>query len=59
VPRISEFYGIAIWMYRPDHPPAHFHAQYGDMWAQVAIEGLRVLTAAYRPERCASCESGR
>ena len=43
VPRISEFYGIVIWMYRPDHPPAHFHAQYGEMWAQVAIEDLRLL----------------
>ena len=43
VPRLSEFYGIVIWMYRPDHAPAHFHAQYGEMWAQMAIDDLRVL----------------
>ena len=43
MPRISEFYGIVIWMYRPDHPPAHFHAQYGDEWAQLAIDDQRVL----------------
>jgi hypothetical protein len=40
VPRISAFYGIVIWMYRPDHPPPHFHAQYGEAWAQVAFDGL-------------------
>jgi hypothetical protein len=27
VPRLATFYGIVIWMYRPDHPPLHFHAQ--------------------------------
>lgn len=43
VPRISEFFGIVIWMYRPDHAPPHFHAQYGDMWAQVAIDDLSLL----------------
>src|SRR5438874_5576436 len=32
VPRINEFYGIVIWLYRDDHPPAHFHAQYGEHW---------------------------
>ena len=26
VPRISAFYGIAIYMYYPDHAPPHFHA---------------------------------
>lgn len=39
MPRISAFYGIVIWMYRPDHPPAHFHAQYGEAWAKLAFDG--------------------
>jgi hypothetical protein len=26
----AAFYGIVIYMYRPDHPPLHFHAQYGE-----------------------------
>jgi Domain of unknown function (DUF4160) len=30
LPRLSAFYGIVIYMYRPDHPPLHFHAQYGE-----------------------------
>jgi hypothetical protein len=34
VPRISAFYGIVIWMYRPDHPPPQFHVQYGEAWAR-------------------------
>lgn len=37
MPSISHFYGITIWMYRPDHPPPHFHAQYGEHWAKIDI----------------------
>jgi hypothetical protein len=43
VPRISAFYGIVIYMYRPDHPPPHFHAQYGEHIAQIALDTLQVL----------------
>ncbi len=43
MPRISEFYGIVIWLYRADHPPAHFHAQYGEHLAKVAIADARVI----------------
>lgn len=46
MPRISEFYGIVIWMYRPDHPPPHFHAQYGEHWARIEIASLRVLAGS-------------
>ena len=28
MPRISEFYGIAIYLYYRDHAPPHFHAIY-------------------------------
>ena len=37
MPRISEFYGIAIYMYYRDHPPPHFHAIYGEYEAIVEI----------------------
>lgn len=43
MPRVSEFYGIVIYMYRPDHPPAHFHARYGEDIAQIALGSLEVL----------------
>ena len=32
-----------IWLYRADHPPPHFHAQYGNQWAKVAIVDGRVI----------------
>lgn len=43
VPRLSAFYGIVIYMYRPDHPPPHFHAQYGEHVAQITLGSLEVL----------------
>jgi len=49
VPRLSAFYGIVIWMYRPDHPPPHFHAQYGEHVAQIELGALRVLNGSLPP----------
>jgi len=38
VPRIAEFYGIAIYMYYDDHAPPHFHAIYARYEAVVLID---------------------
>ena len=38
VPRLTEFYGIVIYMYWSDHSPPHFHAIYSGEEAQVSIE---------------------
>jgi hypothetical protein len=43
VPRISEFYGIAIYMYFKDHPRPHFHAIYGQYDVPVGIDPIEVL----------------
>jgi hypothetical protein len=43
VPRISDFYGVAIYMYYRDHEPPHFHAIYGEHEAVITIERTRVL----------------
>jgi Domain of unknown function (DUF4160) len=43
VPRISAFYGIAIYMYYREHAPPHFHAIYGESEATVSIETAEVL----------------
>ncbi len=43
VPRISAFYGIVIAMYFDYHPPAHFHARYGEHEAQVSVSDGEVL----------------
>jgi hypothetical protein len=50
VPRISEFYGIAIAMYYAEHGVPHFHALYAGQEASVAIETLEVLAGSL-PER--------
>jgi hypothetical protein len=40
---ISRFFGIMIRMYFNDHVPPHFHAQYGEHQAEIAIETLEIL----------------
>ena len=37
MPEISRFLGIVIRMYYRDHPPAHFHAEYGEYEITVEI----------------------
>ena len=37
MPRISQFYGIAVYMYFRDHAPPHFHAIYAEHDAQIEI----------------------
>jgi hypothetical protein len=37
VPRLSVFYGIAIYLYYEDHPPPHIYARYGEHHAKVSI----------------------
>jgi hypothetical protein len=43
VPRLSDFYGIVIYMYWSDNDPPHFHAIYGGSKAQVLIETGEVI----------------
>ena len=43
MPRISAFFGIAIYMYYSDHLPPHFHAEYGEFEAVYAIDTLDTL----------------
>jgi hypothetical protein len=43
MPRISQYYGIAIYMYYEDHAPPHFHAIYGEFEATFGIQSDDVL----------------
>ncbi len=43
MPRLSYFYGIAVYMYFRDHAPPHFHAIYADWEAVMGIRSRRVL----------------
>jgi hypothetical protein len=58
MPTISVFYGIMIRMFFSDHPPAHFHAIYGEFQATIEIEELRVLRASFRVVRWSWSLSG-
>lgn len=49
MPRISEFFGISIYMYWRDHAPPHFHAIYGGDEAEIAIDDLSVLAGRLPP----------
>lgn len=50
MPEISRFYGIVIRMYlRGEHPPPHFHVQYGEYRASVSIDGLEVVDGDLPP----------
>jgi hypothetical protein len=41
MPRVSSFYGIVIAMYYKEHGPPHFHVQYAECDASIAIETRR------------------
>ena len=49
MPKLSEFFGIAIYMYWGDHGPPHFHARYGGEKASIVIEDLSVLAGSLPP----------
>jgi hypothetical protein len=43
MPRICEFYGIAVYMYYRDHAPPHFHAIYAEHEAEIEIATAAIL----------------
>ena len=43
MPRISQFFGVSIYMYHNDHLPSHFHAEYAECEAVYAIDTLDLL----------------
>ena len=49
MPEISRFYGIVIKMYFADHAPPHFHAEYAEHEARIAIGSLGVVSGNLPP----------
>jgi len=49
MPKISEFFGIAIYIYFDDHAPPHFHAQYAEFEALIQIDDFSVLRGRLPP----------
>ena len=52
MPRISFFYGIAVYLYYEDHPPPHVHARYGEYEAKVSVVSGEVIEGSL-PRRAA------
>ncbi len=53
MPVISSFYGILIKMYFGDHSPPHFHAEYAEHTAQLAIRDFAVIEGYLPPKALA------
>lgn len=49
MPEIARFYGIVIKIFFGDHPPAHFHAVYGEYLAMFDIDTLEVIEGDLPP----------
>lgn len=49
MPKISEFFGITVYMYYREHQPPHFHAIYGGEEALVDIVSLSVIAGNLSP----------
>jgi hypothetical protein len=47
VPEISRFYGIVIRLHFDDHPPPHFHAEYGEDEVLININTLAVISGHF------------
>lgn len=49
MPRVSEFFGIAIYFYFLDHAPPHFHARYAGDEAVIAIDTMSITDGSLPP----------
>jgi hypothetical protein len=49
MPKISQFFGILIFMYFRDHAPPHFHAKYGEFEGVVGLNPIRLLQGNLPP----------
>ena len=54
MPELCRFYGIVIRMYFGDHPPPHFHAEYGSEKAAISIDDLSIIKGSLPPHYCVS-----
>jgi hypothetical protein len=43
MPTVATVAGVKVQFYWDDHSPAHFHVEYGEYRAQIAIDSLRII----------------
>ncbi len=49
MPKISQFFGILIFMYFRDHAPPHFHAKYGGYEGVIGLNPIRLIEGNLPP----------
>lgn len=49
MPKVSEFFGISIYIYYREHFPAHFHAIYSGEEALISIENFSLISGKISP----------
>ena len=49
MPKISQFFGIMIFMYFRDHAPPHFHAQYGEFEGIIGLSPIGLIKGNLPP----------
>lgn len=49
LPKLSEFFGISIYVYWRDHGPPHFHAWYAGQKTSISIDDLSVIDGRLAP----------
>ncbi len=47
MPRISQFFGILIYMYYNDHMPPHFHAKWAEHEVIVEISSKKIYAGSF------------
>lgn len=46
MPKVSEFYGVKVYLRWKDHNPPHFHVEYAGRAARIQIAPLQVLESS-------------
>lgn len=59
MPSIAEFLGMVIYMYWDEHPPAHFHVRYGNLWAAIDIRSGALVDGALPRKKLKKIEEWR
>ncbi|MDD2870480.1 MAG: DUF4160 domain-containing protein [Candidatus Gracilibacteria bacterium] len=49
-PKLSEFFGVSIYVYWNDHNPPHFHVIYKDFNCYISINELKILEGNLPPK---------
>src|ERR1700676_3686741 len=59
MPTVAIVDGVKIQFYCDDHPPSHFHVEWGEYRAQIAIDSLVIVNGYIPKAKYRGCHMGR